>query len=91
MNNRSRRFEVELKIVEEIRKRFQNQKTDCLFLNMKNGKEIEIKKLPTWNMSSERYRVTSFGYDYVSKNKSFYGEAEGLDGVAEIILRVSKL
>ena len=88
---RIERFGIELKIVDELRKRFNNQKTNILVLNMKNGKNIEVRKLPTFNLSYERYEVVSLGYGYIkSRNEMYYGEAEGLDGVAEIIMKISK-
>ena len=45
---RAERFGIELKIVDELRKRFNNQKTNSLVLNMKNGNNIEVRKLPTF-------------------------------------------
>lgn len=88
---RAERFGIELKIVDELRKRFNNQKANSLVLNMKNGKNIEVRKLPTFNLSYERYEVVSLGYGYIkSSNEMYYGEAEGLDGVAEIIMKISK-
>ena len=89
---RTERFELELKIVDELRKRFNAKKTNSIVLNMKNGRNIEVRKLPTWKLSCERYAVVSLGYGYIKlKNESYYGEAEGLDGVAEIIMKISRL
>lgn len=89
---RAERFEIELKIAEELRKRFLNQKTNTIVLNMKNGKNVEVRKLPTYEkLSYERYEVVSIGYGYIkSSNETYYGEAEGLDGVAEIIMKIAK-
>lgn len=89
---RTKRFEIELKIVDELRKRFDAQKTNSIVLNMKNGRNIEVRKLPTWKLSYEKYEVVSLGYGYVkTNNEVYYGEAEGLDGVAEIIMKISKM
>ena len=89
---RTKRFEIELKIVDELRKRFDAQKTNSIVLNMKNGRNIEVRKLPTWKLSYERYEVVSLGYGYVkTNNEVYYGETEGLDGVAEIIMKISKM
>ena len=89
---RTKRFEIELKIVEVLRKKFEIAGTDTIVLNMKNGRNLEVRKLPTYKLSYERYAVVSLGYGYIkSKNETYYGEAEGLDGVAEIIMKISKL
>ncbi len=88
---RAQRFNVELKIIEELRKRFTNEKSNVIVLNLKNGKNIEVKKLPTFNLSYERYEIVSLGYDYCKlNNKTYYGETEGLDGVAEIIMKIAR-
>lgn len=89
---KTKRFEIELKIVNELRRRFEEKKTNSLVLNMKNGKNIEVRKLPTFKLSYERYAVTSLGYGYIKSEKEcYYGEVDGLDGVAELIMKISKM
>ena len=89
---RTKRFEIELKIVEVLRKKFEIAGTNTIVLNMKNGRNLEVRKLPTYKLSYDRYEVVSLRYGYIkSKNETYYGEAEGLDGVAEIIMKISRL
>lgn len=87
---KAKRFEIELKIVEELRKRFESQKTNSIVLKMKSGKTIEVRKLPNWKMTNfDRYEVVSIGYGYIKlSNEAYYGTAEGLDEVASIIMKI---
>lgn len=83
-NRKSRRFELQLRIVAELNRRFEEARVNDLFLDMKNGNAIVIHRLPTWNMSTDRYSVT----DLIGK--VYYGEGNCLEDVAEIIMGISR-
>jgi hypothetical protein len=77
------------RIVEELTKRFAAKKNNGLFLQMKNGINVEVIKLPTSGLSDEAYEVVSSGYyDCPSLKKVYYGDATSLEGVAKILLQI---
>lgn len=81
-------YDLELKIVEELRKRFQNVKSNTVLLQMKCEGNIEVTKIPGYGLSEvQSYEVCSLGYRYTS-NGAYYGEVEGLDGVARILMNI---
>lgn len=88
MSNRSEKYSLELKIVEALRKKFKTAKTNSIVLQMKCGKNIEVTKIPGYGLSNiQSYEVCSLGYHYIS-NGEYYGEVEGLDGVARILMNI---
>ena len=88
MNNRSEKYGLELKIVEALRRKFETTKTNTIVLQMKCGKNIEVTKMPGYGLSDiQSYEVCSLGYHYISNGK-YYGEVEGLDGVASILMNI---
>ena len=88
MNNRSKKYSLELKIVEELRRRFEIIKTNTIVLKLKCGKNVEVTKMPGYGLSDiESYEVCSIGYHYIP-NGIYYGNAEGLDGVARILMNI---
>lgn len=88
MNNRSKKYILELKIVEALRRKFETTKTNTIILKMKCGKNVEVTKMPGYGLSDIGfYEVCSIGYHYIHDGR-YYGNAEGLDGVARILMNI---
>jgi hypothetical protein len=88
MNNRSEGYSLELKIVGALKRKFETTKTNTILLQMKCGKNIEVTRIPGYGLSDIRsYEVCSLGYHHIPTGR-YYGEAEGLDGVARILMNI---
>lgn len=88
MNIKSEKYDLELKVVGALKRKFETTKTNSILLQMKCGKNVEVTKIPGYGLSGiQSYEVCSLGYHHMP-NGRYYGETEGLDGVARILMNI---